>query len=70
MQNNHDAAVASSQGMFVGAPMTRFMTYLTGLAYAIIESRGSHDELAVGTSIIQHVCVLEWVIFARAFTHK
>ncbi|KAI2495384.1 Ubiquitin associated domain [Fragilaria crotonensis] len=52
MQNYQTAAVAASQGWFVGAPTTRFLAYLTGLSYALIESNGWHDELSFDTNAI------------------
>ena len=50
MQNHQNAAVASHQGWFVGAPMTRLLAYMTVLSYGIVESNGWHEKLSVGTS--------------------
>jgi len=52
MQNNPHAVASSNQSWLIGAPLTKILAAVTGISYAIIEARKSHDTYAFDTNAI------------------
>mmetsp|Transcript_7017 Transcript_7017/g.10640 ORF Transcript_7017/g.10640 Transcript_7017/m.10640 type:complete len:291 (+) Transcript_7017:364-1236(+) len=44
MESNARAATSPNQSWFIGAPLTRFLALLTGISYAILESKKLHGD--------------------------